>query len=243
MQHHGCIGFLKSFEVWWRWQQPSEGSLYRTSGCRREMASVNSGIRHSSWPRSKWRGRRLDLSLRVSNSLWQTAHISATYGQRFPCSWIWFLLTLVDLRVLITVRTVAIFYVFLLGLICVVLPIVWVSEGYKLCHHQSQINHSSWQAVVCDLCSSDTSNRGGGGSHTNTVYASLCRFMCENWETISKGQFVISITWGSEWLLWHRGWSVNAWMFKQQWRRNIILSMQDIVCKKRMLNFSSYKIC
>ncbi len=167
LQYHGCIGFLMSFEVWWRWQQPSEGSLNRTGGCRRELASANSGIRHSSWPRSKWRGRGSDLSLRMSNSLWQTAHISATYGHRFPCSWIWFLLTLVALRVLITVITAAIFYIFLLGLICVVLPIVWVSEGYKPCHHQSQIKHSSWQAIVCDLCSFDTSNTGGG-SHTNT---------------------------------------------------------------------------
>lgn len=77
-----------------------------------------------------------------------------------------------------------------------VLLIGWVVEGRKPCHHQPQIKHSSWPAIVSDLFIWYLKHRGG--SHTNTVYASLCRFMCENWETISKRQFIMSITWGLE---------------------------------------------
>lgn len=44
-----------------------------TSGCRRDLtaANFNSWIRHSSWLRSKWKGRRSDLSLKMSNNLCQ----------------------------------------------------------------------------------------------------------------------------------------------------------------------------
>lgn len=75
----------------------------------------------------------------MNNSNCQTAHKSTTYGHRFPCSEFWFQLTLVALRLFITVTTNAMFYFYLLSFIHVVLPIVWITEGIQVCHHQSQI--------------------------------------------------------------------------------------------------------
>ena len=102
-----------------------------------------------------------------------------------------------------------------------VLLIGWVVEGCKPC----QIKHSSWPAIDSDLFIWYLKHRGG--SRSNTVYASLCRFMCGNWETISKRQFVMSITWGSRSFVG----SVDARMFKQQRLRHTI-QVSEIASKK-----------
>lgn len=131
----------------------------------------------------------------------------------------------------------AIFYIFLLGFICFVPPIVWVSEGHKPCLHQPQIKHSSWPAKVCDLCSFNTSNTGGG---TQTLFMLHCVVSCVKPEKPSQRGSLsfplpdVQSDCFYKIFLWHQGWSVNAWMFKQQKMRNSILSMQNIVCEKRL---------
>lgn len=149
----------------------------------------------------------------MSNSLWQTAHRSATYGHRFPCSWIWFLLTQVALRVSQQPCFTP-------------LSSVSSTEGSPTSRVTTnpidQTLIPTW--MLCDLGSFDTSNTGGGGGGglPQTLFLLHCVVSSVKTEKPSERGRLSSPSAAVQSVARHRGWSVDARLFKRQRRGNTI---------------------
>lgn len=126
-----------------------------------------------------------------------------------------------------------------LTFICVVLPVVWVSDRNERCRHQSQIKHATdlQQSVISIHLIPLTQ----WGSHINTIYVPLCVCVYVKPEILFKRSSLSSPEVENDCYLifmWRRGWALIAEMFKQQQTRN------SISVTSRVQNISpGYDIC